>query len=193
MFSFIPLCAGRHNNFYHGRVVAFGNQFSPVAKFCSWETSGVEQSTDMAWVWVGIAKRLLWLTWKGHSPPNLKKKKKQDGFTLRSCAFFLWQGRIGKDWRISYLPTDWNSPRSHFFQRGFASEISVANCWRIVLCRMWAHFDYFCIFVVFEHPSGAFSRRNQKIVTESRAACVESLRVQWRAVNMQWPSQKDIC
>lgn len=64
MYSFIPFCAGKHHRIYHGRLWSQKSCFLAEAKFCSWETSGVNWSASLAFIWDRTAK-LLQLTRKG--------------------------------------------------------------------------------------------------------------------------------
>lgn len=121
MYTLIPLCAEKHKS-YCGRVLSLQGLFSPVAKFCSWETSGGEQSTSLAWIRVRTAKRLLLLTRK--ATLNQWKMSKADFHSNLPLYFFdkLHMVLLANSWcRTSYLPADLNPPLSCFFPIGFCS------------------------------------------------------------------------
>lgn len=136
MYTLIPLRAEKHKS-YCGRVSSLQGLFSPVAKFCSWETSGGEQSTSLAWIWVRTAKRLLQLTRK--ATLNQWKMSKADFHSNLPLYFFdkpHMAGLANSWWRTSYLPADLNSPLSCFFQLGSAPEFLATNCFGIVICLL---------------------------------------------------------
>lgn len=192
-YSFIPLCAAKHNKLYRGRVLSLRGRFSLVAKFCSWETSGGEQSTSLAWIWVRTAKRLLQLTYKGTL--NQWKMSKADFHSDLPLSFFDKPHMVGLAsswWKTSYLHLinpNLNPPLG--FQLGSAPEILVWDC-GLLTTAIWNNVNtsFFYFLSSIWVSSAMFSFRNQKLVTEFQTACLESLRAKCRNVDMQQLSHK---